>query len=99
MRLEELINILESADMLRIIKDSKDVFAGYLASFAPRAGNSKCDIYEQYKNDKVIRFRAVPEIRHRRWKELNLASPLRPDETPDFKFAELQMKLYYTIYI
>lgn len=99
MRLEELINILESTDMLQIIKDSKDVFTGYLASIAPRVGNSKCDIYEQYKNDKVIRFRAVPEIRHRRWKELNLTPPLRPDETPDFKFAELQMKLYYTINI
>lgn len=47
----------------------------------------------------VVKFRAVPEITHRKWKELNLMSPLRPDETPDFKFQELQMKLYYTIYI
>lgn len=36
---------------------------------------------------------------HRKWKELNLMSPLRPDETPDFRFQELQMKLYYTIYL
>lgn len=56
-------------------------------------------LYEQYKNDKVIRFRAVPEITHRKWKELNLMSPLKPDETPDFRFQELQMKLYYTIYL
>lgn len=56
-------------------------------------------LYEQYKNDKVISFRAVPEITHRKWKELNLMSPLKPDETPDFRFQELQMKLYYTIYL
>lgn len=49
--------------------------------------------------DRFVKFRAVPEITHRKWKELNLMSPLRPDETPDFKFQELQMKLYYTIYI
>lgn len=99
MTLEELIDTLESADMTRIIRDREDVFTGYLASFAPRAGNSKCEIYEQYKNDRVVKFRAVPEITHRKWKELNLMSPLRPDETPNFKFQELQMKLYYTIYI
>jgi len=99
MTLEDLLNTLESADMLRIIKGDEEMFVGYLASFAPRAGNSKCEIHEQYKNDKVIRFRAVPEITHRKWKELNLMSPLRPDETPDFRFQELQMKLYYTIYL
>lgn len=99
MRLEELIDTLESADMLRILKDDKEIFVGYLALFIPKVGHRECKEYEQHKDDKVIRFRAVPEITHRRWKELNLMSPLRPDETPDFKFSELQMKLYYTIYL
>jgi hypothetical protein len=70
-----------------------------LALFAPEVGHTNCKLYEQYKFDEVVKFRAVPEITHRKWKELNLMSPLRPDETPDFKFQELQMKLYYTIYI
>lgn len=99
MRLEELIDTLESANMLRIIKDDKEIYVGYLATFAPKVGHRDCEIYEQHKNDKVVRFRAVPEITHRKWKELNLMSPLRPDETPDYKFQELQMKLYYTIYL
>lgn len=90
---------LESADMLRIIKGDKEIFVGYLALFAPEVGHTNCKLYEQYKFDEVVKFRAVPEITHRKWKELNLMSPLRPDETPDFKFQELQMKLYYTIYI
>ena len=94
-----LIHILESADMLRIIKGGEEMFVGYLALFAPEVGHTNCKLYEQYKFDKVVKFRAVPEITHRKWKELNLMSPLRPDETPDFKFQELQMKLYYTIYL
>lgn len=80
MTLEELIDILESADMLRIFKGDEEIFVGYLALFAPEVGHTNCKLYEQYKNDKVIRFRAVPEITHRRWKELNLMSPLKPDE-------------------
>lgn len=57
MTLEELIDTLESANMLRIFKGDEEM------------------------------------------KELNLMSPLKPDETPDFRFQELQMKLYYTIYL
>ena len=99
MTLADLLNILESADMLRIIKGDEEIFVGYLALFAPEVGHTNCKLYEQYKFDEVVKFRAVPEITHRKWKELNLMSPLRPDETPDYKFQVLQMKLYYTIYI
>lgn len=99
MTLADLLNTLESADMLRIIKGDEEIFVGYLALFAPEVGHTNCKLYEQYKFDTVVKFRAVPEITHRKWKELNLMSPLRPDETPDYKFQELQMKLYYTIYL
>lgn len=99
MTLEQQLDILENSDMLRVIKNDKEIYVGYLASFAPKAGNRDCEIYEQHKSDKVVRFRAVPEIKHRKWRELNLMSPLQPDETPDFRFSDLQMKLYYTIYL
>lgn len=45
------------------------------------------------------RFRAVPEIRHKRWRELNLMQPLKPEETPDYSFRDLQMCIYHTITI
>lgn len=102
MTLEQQIDILENSDMLRIIKDDTEVFVGYLALFAPfvlKVGNNRNETYEKYKDNEVKRFRAVPEITHRRWEELNLMSPLKPEETPDFRFSDLQMKLYYTIYI
>lgn len=99
MKLEELIDTLESADVIRIIKDGEDIFVGFLALFAPKIGHRECTIYKKYKNDKVVKFRVIPEIRHKRWRELNLTSPLEPDKTPDYEFSDLQMKLYYTIYL
>ena len=35
MTLADLLNTLESADMLRIIKGDEGIFVGYLALFAP----------------------------------------------------------------
>lgn len=37
MTLADLLNTLESADMLRIIKGDEEIFVGYLALFAPEA--------------------------------------------------------------
>lgn len=55
--------------------------------------------YRKYSEHEVKKFRAVPEITHRRWKELGLMKPLEPDQTAQYKFSDLQMSLYYTIYI
>lgn len=99
MTLSQQVSILENSDRLRIIKDDTEIYVGYLALFVPIVGKHHCDTYEQYKDDQVKRFRAIPEITHKRWRELNLLSPLQPEETPDFSFSDLQMKLYYTIYL
>lgn len=55
--------------------------------------------YRKYSEHEVKKFRAVPEITHRRWEELGLMKPLEPDQTAQYKFSDLQMSLYYTIYI
>lgn len=41
MTLADLLNTLESADMLRIIKGDEEIFVGYLALFAPEVGHTK----------------------------------------------------------
>lgn len=66
MTLKEMIDALESSDMLRIFKGDEEIFVGYLALFAPEVGHTNHKLYEQYKNDKVIKFRTVPEITHRK---------------------------------
>lgn len=96
---EEFIGTLESSDRLRIIKGKAEVYVGYLAAFKPFADHEISEEYRKYSEHEVKKFRAVPEITHRRWKELGLMKPLEPDQTAQYKFSDLQMSLYYTIYI
>lgn len=94
MALEEFVKLLENSDRLRILKGKKEVFVGWLALLFLHN-----ETYEGIRTDAVKKFRAVPEIRHRQWKERKLMKPLEPDETPEFAFSDLQMNLYYTIYL
>lgn len=45
------------------------------------------------------RFRAIPEITHRKYKERGLIAPMKPEETPDYSFRDLQLCIYHTITI
>ena len=96
---KEFIGTLESSDRLRIIEGKAEVYVGYLAAFKPFADHEISEEYRKYSGHEVKKFRAVPEITHRRWKELGLMKPLEPDQTAQYKFSDLQMSLYYTIYI
>lgn len=89
------MEMLNGSDMLRIIKDGKEIYAGYLGLMRIDSLAEK----ETINNATVEQFRAVPEIRHRQWREKGLAAPLLPDELPQYKFSDLMMTLYYTIYI
>lgn len=97
MTVEEFIGTLENSDRLRIIEGKAEVYVGYLAAFKPFADHEISEEYRKYSEHEVKKFRAVPEITHRRWKELGLLKPLEPDQTAQYKFSDLQMSLYYTI--
>lgn len=94
MTLEEFAKLLENSDRLRILKDENEVFVGWLAMLVMHN-----ETYEEIRTNAVKKFRAIPEIRHRQWKERNLMKPLEPDRTPEFLFSDLQINLYYTIYL
>lgn len=94
MTVGDFLATITNPDRVRIVQQDKDIFVGFLGVFV-----LKTDLFDSIVNEKVVKFRAVPEICHRRWKELNLMRPLEPDETPDYRFSDLEMKLYYTIYI
>jgi len=91
---KNIMTLLESPDRVRIIKDGREI---YNRCFA----NMKVDeeIIEQIGDAEVKRFRAIPEITHRRYKELGLIAPIKPEDTPDYLFRDLRMCLYYTITI
>lgn len=94
MTLEELIGTLENSDRLKIIKDENEVYVGWLALLVVNNEH-----YESIRTDAVKKFKAVPEIRHKQWRERNLMRPLEPDKAPEFAFTDLQMSIYYTIYL
>lgn len=92
MKLEELLKILTNPDRLRVKKDDKDLYIGYLANLR----HNDAGITGQ---EEVERFAVVPEIRHKQWKNRDLMPPLEPDVLAKYSFADLEMKLYYTIYL
>lgn len=94
MTVSDIMTILESPDRVRIMQGDVEICNQYFANI-----KEDKELIEKYKDTQVKRFRVIPEIRHKRWKELNLMQPLEPEETPSFSFSDLQMTLYYTILI
>lgn len=94
MTVKDIMTLLESPDRVRAIKDGEEIYNQYFANMQVDK-----EIIEQIGDAEVKRFRAVPEITHRRFKELGLIPPLKPEETPDYSFRDLQMCIYHTITI
>ena len=94
MTVKDIMTLLESPDRVRVIKGGEEIYNQYFANMQVDK-----EIIEQIGDAEVKRFRAVPEIRHRRYKELGLMPPLKPEETPDYSFRDLQMCIYHTITI
>lgn len=94
MILQELTDMLENPDRIRIIEGEKEVYIGFFALL-----KTENKLFEKIKTAHVKAFRVIPEIRHKDWEKLNLMRPLEPEETAEFRFRDLEMKLYYTIHI
>lgn len=90
--LREFIGVFEQSERLRIVKDGKEIYTGYKALMEHAE-------LEAVMDAEVKRFCPVPEIRHKEWKKRGLMPPMKPEETPEFSFSDLQMTLYNTIYI
>lgn len=99
MRLEDFIKVIENSDRLRIFMGEREVYVGFLALLTPLYGKGGDEVYESIRDKEIKRFRAVPEIRHKEWERAGLTRPLEPEEMPEFSFRDLQMSLYYTIYL
>ena len=93
MKLREFLTVFSNPDRIRIVKDDKAVYTGYLALI------QHAENLEELMDAEVKRFSATPEIRHKEWKKRGLMAPLQPWETPEYSFADLQMSLYNTIYL
>lgn len=92
-RLKDFLAVLHQSDRLQIIKDGKPIYTGYLALIVRNPQ------IEAEMDAVITLFRAVPEIKHKQWRERGLMAPMEPEEMPQYAFSDLQMQLYYTIYI
>lgn len=63
MKLREFLTVFEQSDRLRIVKNEKDVYTGFLALMAHAGG------VEELMDAEVKRFRPIPEIRHKEWQK------------------------------
>ena len=94
MILDEVLKLLLQPDRLRIIKDGKVIFIGYLARF-----NEKSEETGLTGQEEVEKLRAVPELRSKYWKEKGLMPPCEPEQLAQYTFSDLEMKLYYDIHL
>ena len=94
MTVKDVMTLLESPDRVRVIKDGEEIYNQYFANMEVDK-----DIVAQIGDAEVKRFRAIPEITHRKYKERGLIAPMKPEETPDYSFRDLQLCIYHTITI
>lgn len=95
MKVGEFLAAISNANMLRIEKDGRQIYTGYLGLLL----HGDKGLYEEVRDAEVKHFAAVPEITHKEWERLGLKKPLMPEETAQYSFSDLQMTLYYTIKI
>ena len=93
---KELLETLENTDRIKIAWGDKILFAGFKGLLLHEG---PAVLPPEFLDAKIVAFRAVPELRAKDWKERGLMEPLQPEQTPDYRFSDLEMKLYYTIRI
>lgn len=94
MKVKELLDVVTNPTMLRIMRGKKDLYTGYKGMVHYEHGNEP-----EWMEETVKKFAAVPEIRHKQYREKGLTEPLLPEEMPQYSFSDLMMTLYYTITI
>ena len=94
MKVKELLDVVTNPTMLRIMRGKNDLYTGYKGMVHYEHGNEP-----EWMEETVKEFAAVPEIRHKQYREKGLTEPLLPEEMPQYSFSDLMMTLYYTITI
>ena len=59
---DDILQLIDPSDRLRIVKDGKDLFVGYVGVYKL---DSEKQLQDTFGSCEVKRFRAVPELRTR----------------------------------
>lgn len=93
MVLEEVLERMKGPDRIRVMAGEKEVYAGFNGTFKSE------EKYREYAKYEVERLGVTLDIKHRKHKEKGLLPPLHPEQTPDYRFSDLQTTLYFKITI
>lgn len=93
MVLEEVLERMKGPDRIRVMAGEKEIYAGFNGTFKSE------EKYREYAKSEVERLGATLDIKHRQHKEKGLLPPLHPEQTPDYRFSDLQTTLYFKITI
>lgn len=99
MKIKEMIGVLTSPDNLRIVKDGQQVYIGYLGNINNSGITVDWGKLGLTGEEEIKKFRLEPNISHKNWKELHLIPPYEPERVAEYRFSDLQMTIYYSIYI
>lgn len=92
MQVRELLAVLANPDRIRVFKDGKQIYCGYLGVYAH--GNRE----EIDETAEVIKLQAILDIKHKEWEKRGLLPPIDKDIIAEYRFSDLQVQQYYDIY-
>lgn len=105
MKVSELLEVLTGGiPTIRIIdanapQDNNRVVNGVmLCEYLDRLSHAM-EIWRPFADCEVKHFRVSNEVSHKQYKELGLVPPFKPELTAEYSFADLQVKVYYDIFI
>lgn len=99
MTLNEVVEALEKSDNIRIVKDNQQVYIGYLGLINASQHHIEWENIKLTGNEIVEKLRCEQNITHRKWKELHLKPPYEPEKLANYRFNDMQITTYYTLYI
>lgn len=88
MTVSEQLDVISSSNRAVIKHGDKILYNNYIGG---------ADLGEDILSAEVKRLTFKPEINHKRWQELGLMQPLNQEDTPQYSFSDLELRLYYVI--
>ena len=82
---KDFLEKITNPDRIKIVKGEEVLFTGYKGALVHEGA---ADLSPDIMEAEMVSFRIDPEIR-----------AIEPEQAPDYKFSDLEMKLYYKICI
>lgn len=91
MKLGSILSLIQGPDLIQIREGDKDIYTGYL-------GMLKYDSrQEELMRMKVTGIRMRTDVAARDWKTKKVLAPIFPDDTADYKFQNVELRLFLRI--